>query len=627
MSGPIRICAYTARACVLTGAALLINIGVIPWSSAQIAALPQPEFTLKDENDVDLLSFNAYLQQTDVSIGSKDHPLTHTIFSGPDGNWDEMPAWESSYGPPPMDSFYPGIVQWPGGGITMATCTPMEVAAGVYVQVAVGASSESFRAESGAEGPCSAFAAVDPTGDTLTYNYTASTYTYVKRDGTQIVLNAGQYGLAPSSDPLQKIVYPDGRVLTYWYDGNGRLQSITRSDGLQLKYTYAQNSSLIAVTAINNAYDYCTPTAATCSLSMSWPTTNYSWTASGLTVTDALGRVTGYTMDGSGRTVGIELPSSTGTVNISYQYCDSNCPQYAFEGQAGVQYQNYVLRVTRDLGATPNGDIWNYGGTPGSPTSTQCGTATYGFTNPVQSGKQVSLYNCLPPPFGPSGIGPSDPFIEMTDEQGVQFKGPGALIQDVLMPEGNQTQYAWDGRGNLTQETRVPNTGSSGITSYANYDSTCANPLKCNEPNWVKDGKGFETDYTYNPSNGEVATKTLPPDANGVRPETHYTYVQRYAWVLNVSRTYVRSAAPIWVLSTEWYCRTSAASSSGCGGGASDEVSKTYQYGPDSGPNNLFVRGVAVTADGTTRLTCYGYDRFGHRTSVTTPNAALASCP
>ncbi|NCP12216.1 MAG: hypothetical protein GW859_09770, partial [Sphingomonadales bacterium] len=58
-----------------------------------------------------------------------------------------------------------------------------------------------------------------------------------------------------------------------------------------------------------------------------------------------------------------------------------------------------------------------------------------------------------------------------------------------------------------------------------------------------------------------------------------------------------------------------------------DEVVTDYDYGPNSGPNNLWLRGVAVTADGTTLRTCYGYDANGRKISETQPNANLGSCP
>jgi len=222
--------------------------------------------------------------------------------------------------------------------------------------------------------------------------------------------------------------------------------------------------------------------------------------------------------------------------------------------------------------------------------------------------------------------------MKLTDEVGVQFnaKPNGVQIQNAVKPEGNQTTYVWDGRGNSTQETLIPKAGSplAQVNSYANYDTTCTNQFTCNKPNWIKDGLGNQTDYTYDPTHGGMLTKTLPADANGIRPQTRYTYAQRSAWVKNSSGAYAQSA-PIWVLATESFCRTTAAATppaTGCTT-AGDEVVTTYEYGPDSGPNNLFLRGVAVTADGVTHRTCYGYDRFGNKISETQPAAALTSCP
>jgi hypothetical protein len=81
-------------------------------------------------------------------------------------------------------------------------------------------------------------------------------------------------------------------------------------------------------------------------------------------------------------------------------------------------------------------------------------------------------------------------------------------------------------------------------------------------------------------------------------------------------------------------CRTSAATgdpAAPCAAGAADEVRIGYDYGPDSGPNNLLLRGMTVTAhDGigiVTLRTCYGYDARGRRISETRPNANLTSCP
>ena len=80
------------------------------------------------------------------------------------------------------------------------------------------------------------------------------------------------------------------------------------------------------------------------------------------------------------------------------------------------------------------------------------------------------------------------------------------------------------------------------------------------------------------------------------------------------------------MLSEESYCRTSAATSSGCTQ-SNDEVIIGYDYGPVGSANNLSLRGMVVTAEGQSLRTCYAYDDLGNRISETLPKAALSSCP
>ena len=60
---------------------------------------------------------------------------------------------------------------------------------------------------------------------------------------------------------------------------------------------------------------------------------------------------------------------------------------------------------------------------------------------------------------------------------------------------------------------------------------------------------------------------------------------------------------------------------------AGDEAVTTYDYGPGAGPNNLWLRGIVVTAGGVSRRTCYTYDHRGNQLSATSPLAGLTSCP
>jgi hypothetical protein len=206
------------------------------------------------------------------------------------------------------------------------------------------------------------------------------------------------------------------------------------------------------------------------------------------------------------------------------------------------------------------------------------------------------------------------------------------LLDTATLPEGNWVDHTYDPRGNRT-ETRLKaksGTGLADIVTSAVYPTAstpyaCTNRVTCNKPTSTTDARGKVTDYTYNATHGGVLTVTSPADANGVRPQTRYTYVQRYAWIKN-GAGYAQAASPVWLLDSEEFCRTSAASGSSCAAGASDEVVTTYDYGPNSGPNNLWLRGKAVTADGTTLRTCYQRDSYGRVIAETSPNANLSSC-
>lgn len=76
-------------------------------------------------------------------------------------------------------------------------------------------------------------------------------------------------------------------------------------------------------------------------------------------------------------------------------------------------------------------------------------------------------------------------------------------------------------------------------------------------------------------------------------------------------------ANAVWVLEAESQCAKD---------GPCTSVT-TYEYGPESGPNNLMVRGKAVVADGVTLRTCYGHDKQGNKIWETSPNANPSSCP
>jgi YD repeat-containing protein len=207
----------------------------------------------------------------------------------------------------------------------------------------------------------------------------------------------------------------------------------------------------------------------------------------------------------------------------------------------------------------------------------------------------------------------------------------GSVLERTTDPEGNYTLQTYTGLSRQPTEVRrvaKPGSGLPDLVATATYTAPCtSNPKLCEKPLTRTDAKGSTTTFTYDTTHGGVLTETGPA-VGGVAPQKRYEYAQRYAWVQNATNSaYVQAATPVWLLVRERYCKTTAASGASCAGGAGDEVVTDYDYGPNSGPNILLLRGVAVTADGQTLRSCYGYDAYGRKVSETKPGANLASCP
>jgi YD repeat-containing protein len=209
----------------------------------------------------------------------------------------------------------------------------------------------------------------------------------------------------------------------------------------------------------------------------------------------------------------------------------------------------------------------------------------------------------------------------------------------VTDPEGVRVQMVWDLQArNLLQSRQIakPGSGLPDIITSSMYD--CTQPINCAKPTSHTDARGNVTNYTYSPVHGGILTEIGPAVdvvsptgavTAGVRPQMRNAYIQRTAWISNASGGYVQAATSVWLLASTSSCRTSAATgnpSAPCAA-TGDEVLTTYDYGPDSGPNNLLLRGQVASADGVALRTCYGYDQRGRRVSETQPNANLTNCP
>lgn len=419
-------------------------------------------------------------------------------------------------------------------------------------------------------------------------------------DGTVAVFSSawGGAGGLQAYGQIVSLTYPTGESLTYHYKSfpsissiAARLQSVTSNLGYQIKYQYAGNTSsnyltLTSVIAINNAIDYCDPLADTCSsLTQAWPQASVSAgndATTPISITDALGRTVSYTPVVIGNTPGqVTLPSG-----------------------ATTSYGHYTQSTTVNQVTNAAGTIWKYWSTVSGNVETMQVADLYAtvlrtVTSDVTLGVVLSDTN---------GAGQTVTYAH--DSSG--------RVTQITFPEGNYIQYVYDARSNIIQSTQIakPGSGLPNIVMSANYDATCANPVKCNKPNYTIDANGNRTDYTYDPTHGGVLTVTRPaPTTGAVRPQTRYTYTALSAWYKNSAGSLV-AGTPIYRLTSTSSCATTAS----CAGTA-DEVKKSIAYGSSGVANNLAPTSVTTgSGDGLLAATINTtYDVFGNVLTVDGP--------
>ena len=617
---------------------IIYFVGFI-FCNSYCAAAPlktPPVLSTNDDIGVNLLTGIPQFGQTDLSIGTGVSKFTHSI-----ATYDEY-FWGL------YDNFYMGVGN----------------SGGLYKKVVIGHASQLFYKYSGTYYP------ENGDGASLIEDINGS-FTYTGRDGTKLIIANGQ----PT-----RLIYPNGLEITV-HRGNyvqhplngslvGRVQSVTTNTGIQFKYNYATNiyanlqfnvypylspnmedaraqfSFPMSIKAINNAIEFCDPLANSCILNNAWPTVQYSWpTAESMFAANGQGN--------GDATFSVTEP--TGAIT-RYKHsrikmgggCSGGFPPVDFEGNP--KYTTRITQVKSDNSETKNIVYKNFiqyfpqGVSGGGNGSLQC-VIRYLLTDQVNVGNVQWTYDYTQPatPYRTTGRGTGprgSTNVIMANGGGLPIRftlsSPDAYanfyedrfnrVQKVTV-YGRTTEYKYDARGNIIERRQKAKSGSAltDLVETAGYDVACNNLKTCNQPNWIKDAKGNKTDFTYHTSSGGVATITGPADVHGIRPQTRNTYQQKYAWFKSSSGNYVRAATPVWLLIKTSSCIKGAASGSGCAL-ANDEVITTFDYGPNAGPNNLFLRGVTVTSGGQTKRTCYAYDIYGNRISVTTPKANMSSC-
>jgi YD repeat-containing protein len=463
-------------------------------SAQALADVPAPPIRENvDANGVDVVSGAFITNPTDVSIGPPGlHGLSYTRYWAGAG-------WRHSL-----------IVTMSGSGATPT--------------VSIGGSSETFTR-----------AAVTSAGSTYTndladgaslFREPAGDYVYTGRDGTVVrFMSAGGAMLGGYDSEIgraRSITAPDGTVLTFTYKtgsytvpapGGGtwtisyaRIQSVTNNHGYQLKFTYGTNTLSQGneaawkypsrVTGINNAVEYCDPTADACTLANAWPHADYAYTA-------------GYS--------DVNLTSVTDPANRTSLY--------------GYEVDK-LNTISRPGAATPDVTIQNYG-TDGFVSSIQRGGQTWSYYNSLGGFNFTTRTVTVTDPLSHTRTAVSNTVTGQltsdTDENGhtttYGYDGTGHLAQ-VTAPEGNYVTYAYDARGNRTSTTATPKAGSGlpAISASASYPSSCASAKTCNKPDTTTDEAGNVTNYYYNADGSIDYVEAPAPSAGAARPRTRYGY-------------------------------------------------------------------------------------------------------
>jgi YD repeat-containing protein len=462
--------------------------------------------------------------------------------------------------------------------------------------------------------------------------------------------------LFPTGMALDHVTYPDGTRVDISYDAF-RPKRVESSRGYAIIFEYMNGPNgaptMSAACAVNLAVEAVSPTA-NCPAGANKVLYNYgmipivhkrqgkstvNFSRSALTsVVDRANAQTTYSYDDGGHVSCITDPGQSACrVQINYNECLQD-PEYEPGAPDAVLGEMHLIeKVLSQVYA--DGSRYDYSYNNGlydpamkCPDEFDDGFPKSGTYSFADTNGQVTTVDLIAG--RPTRI--TAPLGRVTDQQrgritpiGTTYIGAAGVVTGQDLPDGNRSEYTYDNRANVVQVRSVPKIGSGDpvLTQSAAYPSTCTDRKTCNQPTSVTDAGGDTTSYTYDPAHGGVLTTTAPA-VGGVSPITRYYYVQREAW-LRSGAGYAKTGEPIWLKSEERSCRTSVLDpvAGTCSAGAGDLVRTLYDYGPEAGPNNLWLRGMAVEADGQTLRTCYQYDQLGRRIAETKPLGTGATCP
>ncbi len=550
---------------VIAGMAL----SAFPLSAqAQVQSITPPVFSGLDGMGVDSVTGLYHLSSTDVVIGPPGGGgLTHAR------HWIGT-GWRDSLA---------GTISANGSSYT----------------VSIGSGSASFTLSGGTYS--------SDQGDGATLTFASNVYTYTMADGSVALfnktLNDASTGLTnfwtANEGLITSLTKPDGEVITWHYNTASvggqtarRPQSISNNLDYQIHFTYADDSPAnvteltgawlrrTKATGINRVHNACGFTANTCSDSTGgdWPYVTYNGYSMGPTgnafeVSTRLGDTFSYVVNLDGKLIGFQTPEDTAHWYHRIEYKPSSF-------QVDKIYRNNVLHMR-----------YGYVDHPTYRSSS--------ITD--EDGVITRVKSALPQGWVIETCADSACARKTTYQRDTNGR-----VTRVTGPAGDYTDMTYDARGNVTQTTWTPTSGTP-ITTSAEYSATCSNPKICNQPISTTDARGYKTDYTYNGTHGEIETITAPapsgaaPYGSGIRPKTTYAYAQ---------------TGGVYRLASIKSCATTAS----CANGA-DEVVSEFAYGGNRLLTSVTARSGNSTVTAATTMT---YTPQGDIATVDGPLAGAA---
>jgi RHS repeat-associated protein len=502
----------------LLGLIVATGLSASAYAQSTSSTPVAPTVTSVDQNDVDLITGRLRMPTVSVSAG---------------GNGSGIARVGTSFGFPDGDN-YTGVMNQNDYNLRV---------------VSLGNTTEKFQGTM----TNNVWSYVPLDGATSTLNCSYNLCNYTLKDGTVVVYDmnlASNVSYPADFGAPITITRPDGEVITLTYKMTTvstvkyrRLVSVTSSLGWMIKYNPADANSNRTIQVINTAVDYCDPTADTCAgLSQTWPQVTISLLGAGWAVKDVNNNQTTYTLTGGVGYTEITNPSGLKRTISYYSTGD---------------YKNRVYQVTQ------GGSTWTYAYSASGTVLTTTVTNPQGGTRVLRS-DTTNLH-----------------VLSMQDEAGrvltYTYSPTTGYVTRVTNPDGNASggysDYAYDGRGNVTLMTVVPKSGFglSNLVTSATFENGCSNIKTCNRPLTTVDATGVTTTYTYDGNSGSVLTETSSA-VNGVAAQIRYTYSPVTPLIKNSAGSLVAST-PVWRLTKTSTCMTTASCTD-----TTDEVKTVVSY-------------------------------------------------